>query len=327
MNEEKNLEKKDMKGKAIPLIIGLVLGLIIGLVIMYYVKPSRALVKVNGKAVTEHNVYDKLQKFYASDVLTMVLEDVDNIILSKKYKEDDKMKEEIKEEADKYIESYTNYYGGDQEDFLKAVGFDNYEEFTKYLGLEYKRNLYYFDYLEEVIGENKIKEYYDANNYGKIGTKHILVATSDSMSEEAAEKMAKEIITKLNEGANFDELANEYKEKNSDAIISEDLGELDFTSPIEASFIEGLKAMEDNSYSKEPVKTSYGYHIIYRKDKKDFSLEEARNAIIKVLAGEVEAKTQTEKLFELRKEAGLKFNDDKIKEEYNKETEKYNNAE
>ena len=209
------------------------------------------------------------------------------------------------------------------EEFLEQCGFENYDDFKEYVSLEYKRNLYYYDYLAGVIGDEKIKEYYDANNFGQIGAKHILVKTSDDVPAETAQNMAKEIIAKLDEGSDFDELGQEYLQENEENIVVEDLGYLTFADSIEESFMEALKAMEDNTYSKEPVETSYGYHIIYRTDKKDLSLEDARNDVINALYSDVDAKSQTEKLIELRKEAGLKFKDKKFKEEYDKLCESY----
>lgn len=321
MNDEKKPKLK--KEQIIMLVIGLAVGLIIGLLIMFFIKPSKSIATVKGTTITEKQIYNKLQKYYSSDVLTMILEDADNAILSKKYKENDKMKEEIKEEANSYIESYTSYYGGTEEEFLEECGFDSFEDFTKYLSLEYRRNLYYLDYLAEVIGEEKIKEYYDENNFGKIGVKHILVKTSEDISGDEAKKIANEIIVKLNEGGDFDKIAAEYIEKYQDAVITEDLGELTFADSIETSFMDALKEMEDGTYSAEPVETSYGFHVIYRKGHSELSLEDAKNDIVKELYVEVEAKSQNEKLIELRKEAGLKFSNEKFKKLYDEYCEQY----
>lgn len=316
MGEEKKTKFKFKKETVITLAIGLVIGAIVGLGVMYFIHPSKSIASVNGKIITEKQIYNKLQKYYSSDVLTMILEEVDTVILSKKYEEDEKMKSEIEEIADKYIDSYISYYGGTQEEFLEECGFEGYDDFMNYLSLEYRRNLYYYDYLAKIIGEEKIKEYYDANNFGQIDVKHILVRTSEDMSEKESQNIAKEIITKLNEGADFDTIGEEYKEQYGETIVIEDLGYLGLGDSIEEAFMEALKAMENKTYSSEPVKTSYGHHIIYRKDSKDLSVEDARNDIINVLYSDVEAKSQDEKLIELRKEAGLKFNAEKFQVEY-----------
>lgn len=33
--------------------------------------------------------------------------------------------------------------------------------------------------------------------------------------------------------------------------------------------MEAMQKLENNSYTKEPVQTSYGYHVIYRIDQKE----------------------------------------------------------
>lgn len=312
----KGIKKKCKKEIVVP-VITLVVGILIGLFIMYIIKPSTTIARVDGKSITENQIYDKLQKYYSKDVLNMILEDVDDVILTKKYKEDDKMTEEIEEEANKYIESYIGYYGGTKEDFLEECGFESEEDLKNYLKLEYRRNLYYIDYLADVLGQDAIQEYYDEHNFGEIQTKHILVQTSDDMTEDQATAMAKEIITKLNNGANFDEVAEEYKTNYPDTIIVEDLGGLTFADSIEEIFMDALKAMEDNTYSQEPVVTTYGAHVIYRTSSKELSIEDARNDIVVNLYSTLEdVASQSDKLIELRKNAGLKFKSEKFKDLY-----------
>ena len=137
------------------------------------------------------------------------------------------------------------------------------------------------------------------------------------MTEDQATAMAKEIITKLNDGANFDEVAEEYKTNYPDTIIVEDLGGLTFADSIEESFMDALKAMEDNTYSQEPVVTTYGAHIIYRTSSKELSVEDARNDIVVNLYSTLEdVASQSDKLIELRKNAGLKFKSEKFKDLY-----------
>ena len=318
-------EEKKKNGKVLILAIGLVIGLIIGLAVMFFIKPSKTIARIGLDSITENTIYSKLQKFYPNDVLSMILEDVDNSILSKKYKEDNKMKEEVKKQAENYIESYTMYYGSTEEEFLKQCGFDSIDDFAKYLELEYRRNQYYIDYLAELIGQDKIKAYYDENNFGKVEVKHILVRTSEELTSDEAKALATEIIEKLNEGANFDEVAEEYKTKNENVVITEDLGEITFADPLETSFVEAVKEMKDKTYSTEPVETSYGFHVIYRVGSKALSLEDAKNDIIEALYEDIDVdiKSKEEKLIELRKEAGLKFTNKKFKNLYDELVKSY----
>jgi len=77
-----------------------------------------------------------------------------------------------------------------------------------------------------------------------------------------------------------------------------------------------------NEYTKEPVKTSYGYHIIlktkeYDKDK----LENVKKDIIETLANELLENDKTisiTALKELRKDKGMKIEDSELKSAYNK---------
>ena len=51
--------------------------------------------------------------------------------------------------------------------------------------------------------------------------------------------------------------------------------------------MEAMQKLENNSYSKEPVKTSYGYHVIYRIDQKEKpALEDVKEEIIDSLVSE-----------------------------------------
>ena len=76
-----------------------------------------------------------------------------------------------------------------------------------------------------------------------------------------------------------------------------------------------------NEYTKEPVKTTYGYHIILKTGEKDKpKLKEVKGNIIETLTKE---KLENDKTLEvtalddLRKSYGLKFKDAKLKKNYN----------
>ena len=48
-----------------------------------------------------------------------------------------------------------------------------------------------------------------------------------------------------------------------------------------------MKNLKDGEYSKEPVKTSYGYHIVYRIDQKEKpALEDIKDQIKEEIADE-----------------------------------------
>ena len=89
-------------------------------------------------------------------------------------------------------------------------------------------------------------------------SRHILV------KEEAD---AKQIIADLDAGGDFAAIA---KEKSQDTGTKDEGGELDFAEAESyvQPFGEALKALKKGERTKEPVKTTYGYHIIELEDVK-----------------------------------------------------------
>ncbi|WLQ15296.1 SurA N-terminal domain-containing protein [Hahella aquimaris] len=113
---------------------------------------------------------------------------------------------------------------------------------------------------------------------------HILIETSDDVSDEQALAKAKEVEQKLKDGGDFAALAKEFSNDLGSANDGGDLGyaqEGAFVKPFE----EKLFSMNVGEIS-EPVKTEYGYHIIKLNDVKAVempSLEESRDRIVKEL--------------------------------------------
>lgn len=106
--------------------------------------------------------------------------------------------------------------------------------------------------------ESELKAIYDENAEAMKTTefklRHIV------LPEESA---AKEIIKKLDEGAKFEALANERAPSSSGG----DLGWIarqNLLAPIR----DLVEALEVGRYSKEPVKTEFGYHVILLEDER-----------------------------------------------------------
>jgi len=117
------------------------------------------------------------------------------------------------------------------------------------------------DYLKtNPVTDADIKAEYDTKVAAENGTefkaRHILVKT---------EAEAKKIIAELDKGADFAKLAN----KNSlDAKESQNGGDLGWfvASQMVAPFSEAVAKLEKGKYTKEPVQTQFGWHIILRED-------------------------------------------------------------
>jgi peptidyl-prolyl cis-trans isomerase C len=118
------------------------------------------------------------------------------------------------------------------------------------------RKLYLEKKVEEKVNDEAVKKLYDDytskfESQKEVSAKHILV---DS------EAKAKEVIEKLNKGGKFDDLAKEY---SLDSAV--DLGY--FTKDMMVpEFSNVAFNMKKGEYSKTPVKTEFGYHVILVED-------------------------------------------------------------
>ncbi|GHC76196.1 peptidylprolyl isomerase [Limoniibacter endophyticus] len=154
-------------------------------------------------------------------------------------------------------------------------GIDKTPEFQLRLDHLRSRALHsqYVASLEKQITDEELKAEYDAQiakipASEEIHARHILIRGSDNAEEDAkAKEKAEEIIGQLNDGGNFEELA---KENSADGSASEggDLGYFGKGQMV-PPFEEAAFALEKGAYTKEPVKSQFGYHIIKLEDKRD----------------------------------------------------------
>ena len=143
-----------------------------------------------------------------------------------------------------------------------------------------------------------------------------------SISEKTTEinAMEREIIKKLDKGEDFDTLAKENSDDTGSKEKGGDLGYFNKGDMVE-EFENAAYKLKVNEYTKEPVKTTYGYHIILKTGEKDKpKLKEVKDNIIKALTDEKldeDKALQVTALDDLRKSYGLKFKDAKLKKNYN----------
>jgi peptidyl-prolyl cis-trans isomerase C len=110
------------------------------------------------------------------------------------------------------------------------------------------------------VSDADIKKEYDkqigGTNSQEYKARHILVKS---------EEEAKKLIVELDKGAKFDKLANKH---SMDAKESQNGGDLGWFSPSQMvqPFSEAVAKLEKGKYSKEPVKTQFGYHVILLED-------------------------------------------------------------
>lgn len=326
VNDDKVFKMLEFFDKYRLAIYGAVGGILITVLVVVIIWPDRIatlkdgtqpVAEIDGYTVTANDLYEDMKDVYS---ISSLLDKIDNKILEEKYPETDEMNDELKQQAESYYSAYKQYYKMDKETFLSNNGFGSEKAFLEYLRLQYRRNKYAEDYIKTLISDKEVEKYYEDKVYGDINTKHILVKVDSSASDEdkkKAEDLAKEIISKLNDGKSFDDVKEEYK----DQITYEELGYKSYNANLESAYMEAMQKLENNSYSKEPVKTSYGYHVIYRIDQKEKpALEEVKEEIIDSLVSEKKSEDKNISyiaLDKMREESGLKFSDTVLEKKYN----------
>jgi len=115
------------------------------------------------------------------------------------------------------------------------------------------------------IGDDQLKQEYEKlkANLGKneYNARHILVDT---------EAEAKAIIAQLGKKGNFEKIA---KEKSKDAGSAERGGSLGWAVPSNfvSSFANAMTSLKKGAYTKEPVQTQFGWHVIKLEDVRDLN--------------------------------------------------------
>ena len=267
--------------------------------------------------------------------LSKLIDMIDTKILLDKYPDKSS-------DADKYVnEQYdlikTNFKddkGKFDEESLKEqiyayYGITDIDKFKDIIRLNYYRTEAVNDYAKKSVTDKQIQKYYDENVYGDISCKHILItpAVTDNMSDEDKTKAdkealqkAKDIIKKLKNGESFDDLAKEYSDDTSNKDKGGDLGYFNTGDMLE-EFEKAAFALKKGKYTTTPVKTKYGYHIIYKTDeKKKPELKDVKTTIKETLVTKKLSEDSAlfyKKLEELRKEYGVEIHDDKLNGDFN----------
>ena len=289
-------------------------------------KDNNTVVKTDEGKITADTLYETLRDKYGISVLVDM---IDHQLFDEKYETDDTEKETI----DSQIEQMKSQYNNDDEAFQAAIkqylGVENEDELRDMLSLEYKRNLAIEDYVKDSITDDEIQKYYDDEVIGDIKVRHILIKpdTNDDMSteekteaEEKAKKEAEDLIKQLDDGADFEELA---KEHSDDTGSASDGGLIDYFNRddnMDEAFLNASIDLEEGKYTEEPVKSSFGYHIILKVDqKKKPKLNKVKDDVIKTLADNKLNEDTTLRynaLIEIREEAGIDFKDESLKKDY-----------
>ncbi len=281
--------------------------------------------------ITADDVYQEMKQMYGAQALVEI---IDNHIADQEVETTD----EILNQVDEMVEMYKMQYeqqGQDWEELLVSSGFRNQAEFEETLLNNLKREKALEEFLKRNLSEADVKDYYENDYHGQMDVRHILIrpdegegmqdpALDDGMQDEEAldeaYDKATEIIEKLNDGADFVEMVEKYSDDN----VGEDSGLIPNVSLEDHvdDFYYAAKALDVDEYTKEPVQTQFGYHIILKVHEEEKpSFEEAEAEIKAILAERTLEQSDDEKFRELwgelRQEYGIEIYDDDIRAVYN----------
>lgn len=224
--------------------------------------------------------------------------------------------EELATKANEELEKIKSNFE-DEETYkssLAATGFTE-EQFIEELKLSNISTVVYEETTKDVtVKDEDVKKYYDENlnkyteKTNRINPAHILVAD---------EATAKEIIEKLNNGADFAELAKEYgtdgtKEKGGE------LGWIDYdTKEYDRTFMDAAIAVNKGEYTPSPVKTQFGYHVIKCLDKEEYPVkpfDSVKEEVHETVLDNAKYEKWQETLKQWQDEAGIKLYEDRLEE-------------
>lgn len=122
--------------------------------------------------------------------------------------------------------------------------------------------------VEREVTEPALRSMYERRKE-ELRASHILLRLDANASPEDTLKVwnrAMDIINQLNQGKNFTELAQAYSEDQS---VSQNKGDLYFftTGQMVPKFEDAAFALRVGEYTKRPVRTQFGYHIIKLTDR------------------------------------------------------------
>jgi len=282
-------------------------------------------VSLKGAKITATDYYNEIKTSNISKLVDII----DHQLFDEKYPSNDEEDKSVKEQINQIKETY----GSNETMYLSAIqqyfGVSSEDELEEMLRLEYKRNEAVEDYIKDALSDKEIENYYNENIIGDIKASHILIkpdVDSDATDEEKqkaenkAKKEAEKIIKKLKDGEDFARLAKEYSDDTSTA---KDGGNLEYfnTDDMDENFMDAVKKLNNNEYTKEPVKTQYGYHIILKVDQKDKpKLKEVKDDIKTTLANaklDGNSTLHYQTLIDIREKNNIKWQDDKLEKQYN----------
>ncbi len=184
------------------------------------------------------------------------------IVAQQKAKEYDILvDDDVVEAADKQKQSLISQnFGGDEEEYKNYLDYCFISDYTveKYM----QRSQVIMELMDRLSQEGEICAVTeDEVDDQYLKASHVLILVDDDTTDEQALAKANEVVAKLDAGEDMAKLIEEYGEdpgmEQQDYYVFTEGEMVD-------EFYQGTKALGPNEYTRTPVKTDYGYHVIYR---------------------------------------------------------------
>lgn len=285
---------------------------------------SKVAVKLDGVKITATEYYEEIKETNVAILVDMI----DKALFEEKYPTTEEEDTEVKEQIDNLKATYS-----DEETFKQLItqyfGVNTEEELEELLRLEYKRNQAVEDYVSDNLTDKEIEKYYKEEIYGEVKASHILIIPSvsdDADEDEIAEaeaqalKTAQTVIKELKKGEDFAKLAKKYSQEEATATNGGDLGYFELDEMVD-EFSDAVKKLKVDEYTKEPVKTQYGYHVVLKTGEKEKpELKDVKDDIKEKMTQQKLSEDVTlyyQTLIDIREANNIKWNDTVIEKKYN----------
>lgn len=292
---------------------------------------QQVVASVDGKSFTAEELYQELKGQGGNFVLTDM---IDKFIVSKEIKDTTDAKEYAKSQVDLIKAQYASN-GGDFEADLKAYGYESVEQYMELIQNDYMKQQVVENFVKANFTDKEIDAYYKDEIFGELTVKHILITpdvtddmTDDekSAAEKAALDKAKKLIADIKGGTDFEKVAKENSDDEGSAANGGLVADFAKNTVVEPFWNASYK-LKDGEMTSEPVKSTYGYHIILRVSQKE---KPAKEDVLDTIKDELynEAHEKDTDLFtkswvQIRKKYNLDIVDSEIKKEYNESVKDY----
>ncbi|MFT9599073.1 peptidylprolyl isomerase [Mesobacillus sp.] len=252
---------------------------------------SEVVAETKAGDISKEDLYKAMKEKYGEQELQELVYEK---VLAKKYEVSD-------EEVNKKVKEIKDQTG---ENFEMVLAQNNIKDENELKKVIKSQLLMEKALIKDVkVTDQELKESYDAYK-PEVKARHILVKD---------EKTAKEVKSKLSNGNKFEILAKEYSTDKASADKGGDLGWFG-TGKMDPEFEKAAYSLEVNEVS-DPVKSSFGYHIIELTDKKKKkSFDEMKSELeYQVKLSKIDQTKAQEVMQKELKDAGLVIKDKDLK--------------